>query len=363
MTTSAPRPGSCASRRAKGKAMPHIRTHAPSSLPPLEVQRAAQGHRAREGPVLSHQVRALIGEGNHAYVDGDTAGAIRAMQEVIRIEPRAASAWSVLATCYRDMHEPVKALQLAVMGAHLRHDPEEWEHLAAQSRELGFSQQALYCYGKVVGLDPANVNALWERASLGQEIGDLKKVRGPAFPYSSPVAHIFLQARHAYLGILKRYLHDLNVLSELRHILVELSDLRLCTTLFQRAFTHYTSAPPPPNGGGFGAMEIFVLADLYNSLGEHNRAIDVTRAGHRWLHGRAEQHFWDTCPDDREFDPEGVVRDDSTVRFQQGFYALDVNARHRLAIARLKLGEISEGRVRPSFVLRSFSALLWRRVR
>jgi general transcription factor 3C polypeptide 3 (transcription factor C subunit 4) len=56
------------------------------------------------------------------------------MQEVIRIEPRASSAWSVLAQCYEDTNEDKKALQLRIMAAHLRHDSEEWERLATQSK-------------------------------------------------------------------------------------------------------------------------------------------------------------------------------------------------------------------------------------
>ena len=40
------------------------------------------------GPVLSQQVRSLIGDGNQAYVDSNLPEAIRIMQEVISIEPR-----------------------------------------------------------------------------------------------------------------------------------------------------------------------------------------------------------------------------------------------------------------------------------
>jgi hypothetical protein len=40
----------------------------------------------------SQQFKALIGEGNQAYVDNDPAEAIRVMQEDIRIEPRASAA-------------------------------------------------------------------------------------------------------------------------------------------------------------------------------------------------------------------------------------------------------------------------------
>lgn len=56
------------------------------------------------------------------------------MQEVIRIEPRAMSAWSVLANCHDDLGQPQKALQLRIMGAHLHHDAEEWERLAKESK-------------------------------------------------------------------------------------------------------------------------------------------------------------------------------------------------------------------------------------
>lgn len=84
--------------------------------------------------MLSHQVRTLIGEGNQAYIDNNLTEAIRVMQEVIRIEPRAIAAWTVLAQCYEDKNEPQKALQLRIMAAHLRRDAEEWERLARQSR-------------------------------------------------------------------------------------------------------------------------------------------------------------------------------------------------------------------------------------
>ena len=50
-----------------------------------------------------------------------------------------------------------------------------------QCRAQGYNQQALYCYGKMYHLDPTNVNALWDRASLAKEIGDLKTVSSRVF--------------------------------------------------------------------------------------------------------------------------------------------------------------------------------------
>ncbi|KAJ6568937.1 hypothetical protein B0H19DRAFT_1134257 [Mycena capillaripes] len=318
----------------------------------------------KTGPALSFQTKALIGEGNQAYVDGDLPSAIRIMLEVIRIEPRAASAWSVLAQCYEDQKELSKSLQLRIMGAHLKQDSEEWDRLARQSRELGYPQQALYCWAKGYHIDPSNVAALWDRAVLAKELGDLQTTR------------------IAFLGILERFPHDLNILSELRTVLIDLGDLPTCADLFQAAFDHYratfpsgsgrsaAAGPDDPDapdvpGAGFALLEILVLADLYNALGEHERAVDTIRKGERWLQGRAEQGYWDMCGDDREFDSEGGPgegartgeageedEDDSEHNDNDpGCYELDVNARHRLAIARIKMGEIGEGKIHADVVL------------
>ncbi|TBU44059.1 TPR-like protein [Dichomitus squalens] len=302
----------------------------------------------RSGPVLSQQVRALVGEGNQAYVDANLPETIRIMQEVIRIEPRAAPAWSVLAQCYSDMGERGKALQLRIMAAHLNHDADEWADLARQSRDLRYNQQALYCYGKICSLDPTNVSALWDRASLAKELGDMKT------------------ARSTLLAMLKRLPHSLPVLDELRPILIELSDLALCASLFQDAFAHYMSAFPAGRGvdpetgaevpgGGFGLMHLLVLADLYNTLGDHGKAVETIRRGCRWLQGRGGQKFWDACEDDREYDVppdsgDGAARAGEG-EMQPGYYPLDVNARHRLAIARIRGGDMEEGKMHAKVIL------------
>ncbi|KAJ7634784.1 TPR-like protein [Roridomyces roridus] len=305
-------------------------------------KRRKKGERA-VGPSLSFEVRSMIGDGNQAYVDGNLPEAIRVMLEVIRIEPRAASAWSVLAQCHEDMKQDQQALQLRIMAAHLRHDADEWERLARQSKELGYNQQALYCWGKQSRLDPANVNAQWDRASLARDMGDLKTTRS------------------ALLLILKRFPHDLAVLSELRTILVELSDFSTCTTLFQAAFEHYQKTFPSGHGrdpatnsdvagGGFGPLDILVLADLYNTAGDYEQAVDVIRQGCRWLQGRSAQRYWDMCDDDREYDLVDYSRNLGDGP-EPGMFPLDINARHRLSIARIKMGEIEEAKIHVSVML------------
>lgn len=101
-------------------------------------------------------------------------------------------------------------------------------------------------------------------------------------------------------------------------------------------------------------MEVLVLADLHNTLGEHENAINVIRGGVRWLQGRREQRYWDSCVDDREFDleeEEGGAKRDGGSRLGDdhdvppGRFPLDINARHRLAVARIKMGDVEEAKV------------------
>jgi general transcription factor 3C polypeptide 3 (transcription factor C subunit 4) len=145
------------------------------------------------------------------------------------------------------------------------------------------------------------------------------------------------------------------VLEELRLILIETSDYALCASLFTEAFAYYQSlfptgsspgpdpSSPPISGGGFDTLQLLVLADLHNTLGAHEEAVHVVRAGTRWLQGRAAQRFWDACEDDREYDAEGTAGREGEP--QSGCYPLDINARHRLAVARIKMGDLEEGKV------------------
>jgi general transcription factor 3C polypeptide 3 (transcription factor C subunit 4) len=65
------------------------------------------------------------------------------------------------------------------------------------------------------------------------------------------------------------------------------------------------------------------------------------------LQGTGEQKWRDAVEDDREFDGNGAVPREGELR--GGGYELDVNTRQRLAVARIKMGEVEEGKV--SFAL------------
>ena len=61
---------------------------------------------------------------------------------------------------------------------------------------MGLKQQALYCYRKAYSLDPTNVDALWDRASLAVEMGELKTVSLFHYPLTLLTHDLFRRGMH-----------------------------------------------------------------------------------------------------------------------------------------------------------------------
>ncbi|KAG8908776.1 transcription factor TFIIIC subunit tfc4 [Tulasnella sp. 403] len=304
-------------------------------------QQAGKGkkRRARAGVELSHQVKAMIGEAAAAYVDRDLVKAMEICQEVIRIEPAAHAAWNTLALVHEDRGEPDTALKLKIMAAHLQGDADLWRELGRASRETLQMQQALYCFRKAVSLDPHDVDAIWDRSVVLQETGENRA------------------ALNGFLSILKEVPFHMGVLVQLGQLFSILSEFHRGITLYRDALKHYQETMPagPSNGDeGDCILLLVTMADFCNTVGEHEQAINAIRDGARWVQGRAAQRYWATITDDREYDVQGCVRqnDESGTR-PQGFFALDPNLRHRLALARLALGDFEEAQMHGSVVLKN----------
>ena len=96
-------------------------------------------------------------------------------------------------------------------------------------------------------------------------------------------------------------------------------------------------------GGGFSRMDLLLLADLYNVLGQYERAIETIRKGTRWLQGRVDHNYWDFCEDDKEYDHGDWPAYSNFGKggsVQAGKAELDPNARHRLAVSRTKVCDV-----------------------
>jgi len=156
------------------------------------------------------EVQKLLGEATMSYAYRDFQGAVTKLLEVVRLCPRIPHPYETLGLIYEELGQKKKSLQLFLMAANLsKRDAMQWKHLAGLATEVrhgrqfwggrsrgreplrerrlltaapcaqvGESEQALFCLGKVLSLDPDDVDALWEQARLHVELGQHRKAAG-----------------------------------------------------------------------------------------------------------------------------------------------------------------------------------------
>lgn len=125
---------------------------------------------------LPRALRGLMGEANIRYARGDKEDAILMCMEIIRQAPVAYEPFSTMAMIYEDQGDMEKALQFGLIAAHLNpSDCEEWVKLADMSLEQDNIKQAIICYTKAIKYDSSNVQYLWERSSLYEQVGEHKQ--------------------------------------------------------------------------------------------------------------------------------------------------------------------------------------------
>jgi general transcription factor 3C polypeptide 3 (transcription factor C subunit 4) len=196
----------------------------------------------------------------------------------------------------------------------------------------------------------------------------------------NPISDTRLQALRTFLAMLKFSPHNMTVIDELLPLLSRLRDWNKGTEILQNAFDYFRSKYPhwPPPApvldrnvdpalqtlssqtqtqtqtgaeAPFRDVHIVALADYCLLLQFYEKAILAVRNGARWLQGRRMEMQWEGLPDDREFDLDpGIRKGDGLLLsggpgVQSGMHPLDVNMRHRLARARIMMGDHDEGRV------------------
>jgi general transcription factor 3C polypeptide 3 (transcription factor C subunit 4) len=213
-------------------------------------------------------------------------------------------------------------------------------------------------------LNPESVEARWEFATVCKELGSNNEVsatvcRGEFGPYLTTY-----EALRNFQMILRKQPHNVSVIDAIIPLVTETGQFKVAVDALQAAFDHYRRLWPhgPPELTAFNRHEIFhdyhiiALADFLIATEQYDQAIQAVRSGARWLQGRRNEMHLDSTSDDREFDADGVVRlhEDKVLAGEgskAGAYHLDVNLRQRLAHARIKSGDIKEGRVRFSVTI------------
>ena len=104
---------------------------------------------------------------NMLYIEGNNAGAMEILREVIKERADAYEAWLTLGMIYNSEGNVHKMIQCNMMAAHLSTTNSDlWKTLAYSSRDIGSIDQAIYCFKKASRVDPHDTDILFEMSEL-----------------------------------------------------------------------------------------------------------------------------------------------------------------------------------------------------
>ena len=285
----------------------------------------------------SDEFKTLHSQATLAFLDHHYDKAEEYVQEAIRYNPEIFSAHALLSEIHLARGDNDRALTALFHGAHTRPtDTEVWTKVAelilerAGNDRLSGIRDAIYCYNRVIGVDPGQVEARYRRAALNLERGHKGK------------------AAYEYERLLKLLPHDTTVLRHMAELFNEIGDTERVISHFEEAIAHYQSVEPSAVTS-FTWSDANIYAELLTYSDQPSRGIVKLRSLSRWLLGRGQEEFWDKyTDDDREFDAHDQPRRNEVPEFICGKYGrsaygegLPLEIRVKLGILRLK-GENSE---------------------
>lgn len=251
--------------------------------------------------------------------------ALQAIQE----NPEIFTAHSLLSEIHFARGDRNRALTALFHGAHTRpRDTQVWCQVAKLILERAGHDRstsiadAIYCYNRVIGAEPQNITARYERAELHREVGNPKR------------------AAYDYLKLLKALPHSQDVLKNLAEVSIELGgpDRERAIKHYEQAIEHFQNEGPEHS---FTWSDANLYAELFVYAENYERGLVQIKAIARWLLGRGEE-IWDDLTDDREFDGDDHRRAlvpgyqaKADLTYGQG---LPLELRMKLGVFRLKLG-------------------------
>lgn len=277
----------------------------------------------------SGEVRALLGEANQYFANGQLEKSQKLLEEVIRIDFNIYAAWKTLGEVHCDRGDEEKCLLAWITAAHLKpRDASLWIQCAKLSEAHNRRQQTIYCYSRAITAKPRNVALIFERARLYKENGN------------------FAKALEQYKHLQKWSPFQMNVIRELARIYHYMKNPTEGIKLYEAALAHYRAKVKSPSTScPFSLSEVNIMAELYIEAGRYMDSIHAIRSTCRWLIGRGEESYWDKIvADDREWDADDKRRQEirDYVPRQNAQYRLPIEIRVKLGICRLEIGNVEE---------------------
>lgn len=294
---------------------------------------------------------------SNAWLGGRLDEAIEYVQDAIRINAETFQAWTLLASFLQEKGDKKGGLTAKVFAATLQ--PKEiggWLQCADLSIELrdqypdeadDFLQQAIYYYSSALRVDSNHRLARHGRAALSFEMGRIKS------------------AAKDYAFLVERCHTDVYALRGLAEMSVLLADTgkapfadrpRAAIEAYRRCIA-ILREDGLDSRYPFDWKDIRALVELLAYVERFQDAIHELRSLSRFLLTRADEEFWDSENDDREWDVDNTRRI-NVEGYQDGRYphssygsGLPLDLRTKLAVCRLKLGHEDEAMVRLQLAL------------
>ncbi|KAI1200461.1 hypothetical protein F5X97DRAFT_332030 [Nemania serpens] len=314
--------------------------------------RAGRGRGARRGPRKAAEptgdVKYRIHMASSAYMDGRLDEAIEWAEDAIRINAETYRAWSLLTSLLEEKGDLKASFTARVFSCHLQ--PKHvsgWLHCAeigiALRDELPqdadeFLEQVSVCYSAALRADINNRQARHGRAAIAVERGQIRT------------------AAKDYLYLLEHGEYDVHALRSYAEMTILLASTGKRSFYkpdsaigwYHRAFNHFRECGMDDRYP-IEWQDINIFAGLLAYVEHTKDALYELKTLARWLLGRSDESFWDDWQDDdREWDVDGARRvgfqDFQEGRYPESSYGsgLPLDLRTKLAVYRLKLGDIHE---------------------
>lgn len=282
----------------------------------------------------SPEFKLLHSEATSAFIDGDYDRAIDLVKRAIQINPEMFAAHSLLSEIFLAQGEKGKALTALFSGAHTRpRDPTVWAKVArmilarAGNDRIDALQDVIYCYSRVLEIDPRNYNVRFQRAALYREL----RYNG--------------RAAAEYERILNDVPHSTRALRHLAEAYIDLEKVDKAVTRWAESVEYYISLDPE-EAPDFSWSDVNIYAELYALLGQHEKGLKALKQLARWLLGRKDDTMWETFDeDDREWDADDSPRRIKVDGYIPGQWPRDsyglglpLELRIKLGLFRLRMG-------------------------
>ena len=275
---------------------------------------------------------ALQNEAMRVFIDEqDSTKAMRLIQQAIGVNPEVYSAHALLSEILFAEGEDQKAIDALYLGAHSAgRDADIWQgvadacvRLTTIDRDLAL-RQALNCYRRILDIDEKNYDALFRRAAVFYELGNIGR------------AHM------EYHKLLNEIPNNTSIIRQKARVLSDLGRTHEAKQVCEAAIAHGKGAGEGTEDE-YSWPDIIVYTDIFARCDQFDEAIMRLKRLARWLVDREVEYYWDeVVEDDREWDAEHEPRRIEVDGFDPHLFpvesfgqALPLNLRVKLGLYRL----------------------------